>query len=44
MADWIAGAVVLAALFVVVWDRIQLSRTMNRLDEMLTCALDGSFS
>ena len=44
IADWIAGAVVLAALFVVVWDRIQLSRTMNRLDEMLTCALDGSFS
>lgn len=43
MAYWIAGAVVLAALFVVVWSRVQLARTMKRLDEMLTCALDGSF-
>lgn len=43
MGYFIAGAALLAALVLVVWDRVQLARTMNRLDEMLTCAMNGSF-
>lgn len=39
-----AGAALLIACLIVVLDRVQLMRTMNRLDEMLTCAIDGSFS
>lgn len=39
-----AGVALLIACLVVILDRVQLARTMNRLDEMLTCAIDGSFS
>ena len=40
----IAGAAVLLALAVVVYDRWRTARTMRRLDDMLTAAIDGSFS
>ena len=40
----IAGAAVLLALAVVVYDRWRTARTIRRLDDMLTAAMDGSFS
>ena len=40
----IAGATVLLALAVVVYDRWRTARTMRRLDDILTAAIDGSFS
>ena len=40
----IAGAAVLLALAVVVYARWRTARTIRRLDEMLTAAMDGSFS
>ena len=40
----IASAVVLLALVVVGYDRWRTVRTIRRLDDMLTAALDGSFS
>lgn len=40
----VMGAVVLLALAVVVVDRWQTSRTIRRLDDMLTAAMNGSFS
>ena len=39
-----AGAVVLLALAMVAYDRWQISRTIRRLDDMLTAAMNGSFS
>ena len=39
-----AGAAVLLALAVVAYDRWQISRTIRRLDDMLTAATDGTFS
>lgn len=38
------GAVILLALAMVVYDRWQTSRTIRRLDDMLTAAMNGSFS
>ena len=40
----IAGAAALLALAVVCYDRWRTARTIRRLDEMLTAAMDGSFS
>ena len=40
----IAGAAVLLALAVVVYDRRRTARTIRRLDDMLTAAMNGSFS
>ena len=40
----IAGAAVLLALAVVAYDRRQIARTIRRLDDMLTAAMNGSFS
>ena len=40
----IAGAAVLLALAVAVYDRRRTARTIRRLDDMLTAAMDGSFS
>ena len=40
----IAGAALLLALAVVTYDRRHTVRTIRRLDEMLTAAIDGSFS
>ena len=40
----IAGAAALLALAVVCYDRRRTARTIRRLDEMLTAAMDGSFS
>ena len=40
----IAGAALLLALAVVVYDRWHTARTIRRLDEMLTAAMDGNFS
>ena len=44
MGYLVMGAAVLAALAVVVYDRWRLSRTIRRLDDMLTAAINGSFS
>ena len=40
----IAGGALLLALAVVGYDRWRTVRTIRRLDDMLTAALDGSFS
>lgn len=40
----VIGAVLLLALAVVVYDRWRTARTMKRLDDMLTAAMNGSFS
>lgn len=40
----VMGTVVLLALAVVVYDRWRTSRTIRRLDDMLTAAMNGSFS
>ena len=40
----VAVAVLLLALAVVIYDRWHTARTIRRLDEMLTAAMDGSFS
>ena len=40
----IAGAAALLALAVVVYDRRRTARTMRRLDDMLTAAMNGNFS
>ena len=40
----IAGAAVLLALAVIAYDRRRTARTVRRLDDMLTAAMDGSFS
>lgn len=40
----VMGAVVLLALAVVIYDRWRTARTMKRLDDMLTAAINGSFS
>lgn len=40
----IAGAVVVLALIVVLYDRWRTARTMKRLDNMLTSAINGTFS
>ena len=40
----VIGAMVLLALAVVGYDRWRTARTMNRLDDMLTAAINGSFS
>ena len=40
----IAGVALLLALAVVIYDRWRTSRTIHRLDEMLTAAMNGSFS
>ena len=40
----IAGAALLLALAVVAYDRWHTARTIRRLDEMLTAAMDGNFS
>ena len=40
----IAGAALLLALAVVVYDRRRTARTIRRLDDMLTAAMNGSFS
>ena len=42
--DFIAGAAVLLALVIAVYDRRRTARTIRRLDDMLTAAIDGSFS
>lgn len=45
MSGWIAmGAAVLLALAVVVYDRWRTARTIRRLDDMLTAAINGTFS
>lgn len=41
---WIAGLAVLAAAGVIVYDRLRLRRTMNRLDRMLDDAIRGAFT
>lgn len=40
----VIGAVLLLALTVVIYDRWRTARTMKRLDDMLTAAINGSFS
>lgn len=40
----VIGAILLLALAVVVYDRWRTARTMKRLDDMLTAAMNGSFS
>mgnify|MGYP000643582827 CR=1 FL=1 len=40
----VIGAVLLLALAVVVYDRWRTACTMKRLDDMLTAAMNGSFS
>ena len=40
----LAGAAALLALAVVFYDRWRTARTIRRLDEMLTAAMEGSFS
>ena len=40
----IAGAAVLLALALVLYDRWRTARTIRRLDDMLTAAMNGSFS
>ena len=40
----VIGAVLLLALTVVIYDRWRTARTMKRLDDMLTAAINGRFS
>ena len=40
----IAGTALLLALAVVVYDRRRTARILRRLDDMLTAAMNGSFS
>ena len=40
----VVGAVVFAAVAVVIWSRWRTRRTLQRLEEMLTAAMDGTFS